>query len=129
MHIFRRTLLFLLAVSVLAGFAGAGCSRSKSPGVSSDQAKVFDSASDDIKQTWEKAQAADATNNYVDTLNALNQLKQIQLSDAQRDVLNKKFDDFDQRLWSAAAKNDPSAVAAAQVMRSRPGVPANTQKN
>lgn len=111
-------ILLWLAVSALALGPGAGCGRSNNA-ISAAQSKAFDSAPADVRETWQKALAADAATNYLEILNLLNSLKQMQLSDEQRDVLNKKFTDFDQRLWAAAAKNDPSAQQAVQAMRTR----------
>ena len=117
-------ILLWLAVAALATLPVAGCSKSNG-GVSAAQSKAFDSAPVDVKDTWQKALAADSATNYLDTLNLLNRLKQMQLTDEQRDVLNKKFTDFGQRLWAAAAKNDPSALQAVQAMRTRQDLPKN----
>lgn len=119
MSIIRPMILLWLAVAALTTLLGTGCSRSNG-GFSATQSKAFDSAPADVRETWQKALAADAATNYMDTLNLLNSLKLMQLSDEQRDVLNKKFTDFDQRLWAAAAKKDPSALQAVQAMRTRP---------
>src|SRR5215469_7337008 len=120
---FRPTLLLWLAVACLAVSLGAGCGKSTSGGISAAQSSVFDSAPADVKDTWQKVLAADAATNYLDTLKLLNKLNVMQLTDAQRNVLDKKSTDFMQRLWSAAAKNDPSAQQAVQAMRTRQTLP------
>jgi len=118
MHKLVQIISLLVFVSALGLFAGAGCGKSNA-GFNSADGKVFDTAPAEIKQAWQDVLAADAGTNYVETLGLLNKLKRMPLSEEQSTVVTKKFSDFDQRLFSAAATNDPSAVQALQVMRTR----------
>jgi hypothetical protein len=91
----------------------AGCGP-KAPTLSSQDMKAFESAPAEVKQTWEKALAADRANDYVNAAALLNSLEQMTLSDPQKQALAVERDAFGQRLMKAAEKNDPAAVKAIQ---------------
>jgi hypothetical protein len=91
--------------------AGCGQERAK---ITSQQSKAFDSAPPEVKQTWDKALAADKANDYANAQNLLDNLKLMQLNDEQTQALDKERAGFGQRLWQAAENNDPAAVKAIQ---------------
>ena len=99
----------LAGAMVLAG----GCGNS-APKLSTEQNKTFDSAPTEVKQTWDKALAADKANDYVTAAAALDSLKAMILSDAQKQALNVERDAFNSRLMKAVDKNDPAAIQAVQ---------------
>ena len=107
-----------LALLVLGLFAFTGCGE-RAPQLNSDQRKAFDSASPEVKQLWEKALAADQTNDYVNAAATLDGLKKLTLTDAQSQALDAERIAFGHRLMQAAEKNDPAAIQAVQ----------NSQKN
>lgn len=106
-------------MGMLAGcLAGAlllatGCGQSSAK-LTTEQSKTFDSAPAEVKQTWEKALAADKANDYVAAQTALDSLDKMILSDLQRKALEVESGNFGMRLWQAAEKNDPAAVKAVQ---------------
>lgn len=103
-----------LAVLVLMLLASSGCNQQSTPKLTSEQLKAFDSAPADMKQTWNKALAADKANDYVNAQNLLDSLNQTNLSELQRSALEIETSTFQARLWQAAEKNDPAAVKAVQ---------------
>ncbi len=101
----------LLALTVLIS---AGCGQNAAH-LTADQTKAFDSAPPEVKQTWDKALAADKSNDYVAAQTALSSLSQMILSDQQQKVLDEERAAFGQRLMQAADKNDPAAVEAVKL--------------
>ncbi len=101
-------------VFALALLLCAGCG-DKSLQLTPNQTKVFDDASAEVKQAWEKALVADKANNYVEAQTLLSNLNDMVLSDPQRKVLDDERAAFGQRLMQAADKNDPAAIQAAQM--------------
>jgi hypothetical protein len=101
---------------IILGFAlilTAGCGP-KAPALSSSDLKAFDSAPPEVKQTWEKALAADKANDYVTAQSLLDSLGKMQLSAEQSNAVVAESGTFSARLWQAAEKNDPAAVKAVQ---------------
>jgi hypothetical protein len=107
------TLAMPLAAVVFVLLTGAGCGN-KTVTLTSAQSNAFDSAPAEVKQTWQKALAADKANDYVTANNLLDSLKTMKLDDAQTTALQTEYTAFSQRLWDAAQKNNPAAVKAAQ---------------
>lgn len=99
----------LASALVLAG----GCGNS-APKLSTEQNQAFASAPVEVKQTWDKALAADKANDYVTAAAALDSLKAMILSDPQRQALDVERDAFNSRLMKAVDKNDPAAIQAVQ---------------
>lgn len=102
--------------SLLAGLSFAlllcaGCGP-KTPKLTSDEMKAFESAPAEVKQTWEKALAADKANDYVNAQNLLDSLQQMPLNEAQSNALTSENAAFSYRVLQAAEKNDPAAVKA-----------------
>jgi hypothetical protein len=82
--------------------------------LTSEQSKAFDGAPPEVKQTWEKALAADKANDYVVAQTSLDSLGHMILSDAQRQALDTESAALGLRLMKAVEKNDPVAVKAVQ---------------
>jgi hypothetical protein len=101
------------AVFLFALLISAGCGEN-SLKLTASENKAFGSAASEIRQTWEKALAADKAKDYSNAQTLLESLHQMQLSEDQRNTLEKERADFGQRLWAAAEKNDPEAVKAVQ---------------
>lgn len=91
----------------------AGCGQHVTK-VTAEQNKAFDSAPAEVKQTWEKALAADKANDYVNAAAALDSLRKMTLSDQQSQALEAERAAFGERLMQAAEKGDPAAVQAVQ---------------
>jgi hypothetical protein len=113
-----RLVLPPLVACALTTLAAAGCTKHADK-PSATQNAAFDGAASDIKQTWDQALSADQSGNFVDAWKLLNKVMQSQLTNDQRDTLNAEFDSFGPRLAAAAKTNNPSAVQAVQLMRTR----------
>jgi hypothetical protein len=100
---------FLAIALLVAG----GCGN-QTVKLTSEQTKSFDTVPSEVKQAWDKALTADKANDYVNAQKLLDNLKQMQLNDEQKQALETERATFDQRLWQAAEKNDPAAVKAVQ---------------
>ena len=94
----------------------AGCGQHAAK-LTAAQSSAFDNAPAEVKQTWEKALAADKANDYVTAGAALDSLKKMILSDQQSQALETERAAFGQRLMQAAEKNDPAAIQAVQNSR------------
>ena len=103
----------LLAGGLLAIFLTTGCGE-HAPKLTSQQSKAFDNAPADVKETWDKALAADKANDYVTAAALLDNLKKMYLSDEQAKALDAERITFGERLMQAVDKNDPQAIKAAQ---------------
>ena len=105
--------VYSTGLALLAGalLLVAGCGP-KVAQLTSEQSKAFDSAPPEVKQMWEKALAADKTNDYVTAAASLDSLQKMILSDPQTQALNAERDAFGERLMKAAGKNDPAAIQA-----------------
>ena len=102
-----------LAILIVGLLLAAGCGDHTSK-VTAEESKTFDSAPPEVKQTWEKALAADKANDYVAAAAALDSLKKMILSDQQSKALDAERNAFSQRLLQAVDKNDPTALQAIQ---------------
>lgn len=107
------TLAAPLALLALALLVGAGCGE-RTTKLTTDQSKAFDSAPPEVKQTWEKALAADKANDYVTAAASLDSLKKMILSDEQSKAVEAEREAFGRRLIKAIDKNDPAAIQAVQ---------------
>ena len=107
-----------LWILLLAGVAGIlfGCSQKAR--LNESDLKVFDGASPDLKQCWQTACAAAATNGYVETIVRLRVLMGENLSAAQRAGVEKAMTDIDARLMKAVNRGDPSAQKALETLQS-----------
>jgi len=103
----------LLALLVGALLLVAGCGQ-KVAKLTSEQSKAFDSAPPEVKQTWDKALAADKTNDYMTAVGSLDELKKMILSDQQTQALDAERSAFGERLMKAVDKGDPTAIKAVQ---------------
>lgn len=114
----RISSVIFIRVVAAVGLAGVltlanGCG-SGAPKVSAEQNQAFDSAPSEVKQTWDKALAADKANDYVTAAAALDSLKTMTLSDPQKQALDAERDAFNARLMKAVEKNEPAAIQAVQ---------------
>ena len=114
----KPTAKFLTRLPPAACCAGAlllvaGCGP-QTPKVTPEQSKSFDSAPPEVKQTWEKALAADKANDYLTAQTSLDNLNKMILSDSQRQALETENNAFGARLMQAVNKNDAAAVQAVQ---------------
>jgi hypothetical protein len=110
-----KTLTLALASACLAStlLLVAGCGP-KTPKITAEQSKSFESAPPEVKQVWEKALAADKANDYVAAAAALDSLKTMILSDQQRNALDVEREAFGLRLMKEVDKNNPAALQALQ---------------
>lgn len=112
-----KTLTLALTSACLVGalLLVAGCGQ-KTAKITSEQSKTFDSSPPEVKQTWEKALAADKAKDYVTAQAALDSLDKMILSDLQRKALEIEITAFGQRLTLAFEKKEPAAVNAIQTI-------------
>jgi hypothetical protein len=103
-----------LAVAAVSFCVGCGPGSVK---LNSGDKQAFEQAAPDVKQTWERALAADKANDYLNAQTLLDSLEQMTLNDAQKQALLKQREAFNERVWQAAEKNDPGAVKAVQASR------------
>jgi len=109
------TVALQLSIITIALLLGVGCGN-QIPKLTSEESKSFESAPPEVKQTWDKALAADKANDYVTAQTALDGLSQMILSDQQKKALEIESGAFAVRLWQAAEKNDPAAIKAVQAI-------------
>lgn len=109
--ILRQNLPAILLAGILGLVAGCGPHAAK---LTAEQSRAFDNAPTDVKQTWEKALAADKANDYVTAQSSLDSLSQMTLSDPQRQAWETENTSFGTRLMAAVDKNDPAALKAVQ---------------
>lgn len=103
---FSKTALCSLAALMLA----TGCDQPASQRIP----EPFDSAPAEVKQTWERALAADKANDYVTAMAALDWLNKRKLTDPQMNALSAERAEFSERLLKAVMRNDPAAMRAYQ---------------
>ncbi len=113
----KRTFWFLaLAAPLLA----AGCSQKAGPTLSAGDKQAFDKGPPELKQVWERALAADRTNDYVVAQNLLYRLAQQPLLPEQRVAVSNETAVVSKRLYDAAEKGDDAALNAIQQLRRNP---------
>ena len=103
---FTQIALGCLAALMLA----AGCDRPPSQRIP----EPFEVAPAEVKQTWERALAADKANDYGTAMAALDRLQKMPLSDRQEQALTAERAGFTERLLKAVMRNDPAAMRAYQ---------------
>lgn len=99
-----------IALCSVAALMLAGCDQPASQRIP----EPFDGAPVEVKQTWERALAADKTNDYVTAMAALDRLQKMKLSDRQEQALSAELAGFSERLLKAVMRNDPAAMRAYQ---------------
>jgi len=114
-----------MGVVLAAGITLAGCGQAGSRAGGSG----FNSAAPEIKATWDKAVAADRTDDYVPAVLGYKQVlrQRDQLSPDQLKTVEEASIKLLQRLANAASKGDPAAQQALATMRDverarRPGL-------
>jgi hypothetical protein len=89
------------AILIFALLLGAGCGQNKVK-LTASESKAFDSAPAEVKLAWEKALATDKAINYATTQKLLENLRQMQLNDEQKQAVEKERAAFGQRLGAEA---------------------------
>jgi hypothetical protein len=110
-----RTQAGWMGVILAVGMALGGCGQAGSGAGGSS----FNTAAPEIKATWDKAVAADRTNDYVPAVLGYKQvlLQRDQLSPAQVKAVEDASVKLFQRLAEASSKGDPAAQQALATMR------------
>ncbi len=75
-------------------------------------AEPFDNAPPDVKAAWQRALAADNTNDYATAIATLDWLNKRKLTDPQMNALSAERAKFSERLLKAVMRNDPAAIRA-----------------
>jgi len=101
---FSKFTVCSLAALVLA----AGCDQP----ATQKTAGPFDSAPAEVKAAWQRALAADKTNDYATAIAALDWLNKRTLTDPQMHALSAERAEFSERLLKAVVRNDPAAIRA-----------------
>jgi len=114
-----------MVVVLAVGLVLAGCGK----GGSGAGGSSFNNAAPEIKATWDKAVAADQTNDYVPAVLGYKQVlhQRDQLSPGQLKAVEEASIKLSQRLVEASSKGDPAAQQALATMRDmerarRPGL-------
>ncbi len=111
-----KTLTHLLAglgMIALAGLLAVGCGKSASA-----NAKAFDSASPEIKATWDKAQTAAKAKDYATALLTFQQLQaRTDLTPDQIKAVGEAATAVSDQMYEASNKGDPAAEKAIETMR------------
>ena len=94
-----------------------GCGE-KTRKLTAADAKAFDSASPEIKQSWALAQAAAGTNDYVVSILTLRSMLSRGLSKEQIDAVMDALSTYDAKLMKAVNRGDPAAQKALETLRS-----------
>ena len=104
-----------ISVLMAVGLALAGCGKAGSRAGGGG----FDTAAPELKAAWEKAVAADQTNDYVAAVLGFKQvlLQRDQLSPSQLKAVEDASAQLFQRLGEAASKGDPAAQQALTTLR------------
>jgi len=121
-----RNLMGWLGIVLAVGLAVASCGK----GGSKAGGRDFDRAAPEIKAAWEKAVAADQTNDYVTAVTEYRVVlvQRDHLSPSQIKAVEGANATLFQRLREAASKGDPAAQQALATLRGqerarRPGGP------
>ena len=101
--------------AVLLGACGQG-----NPKLTSADTKAFDSATPQLKQKWAQAQAAAATNDYVQAIVTLRAMLLRDLSKEQVQAVKDALSAFDAKMMKAVDRGDPAAKKALEALSSPP---------
>ena len=94
-----------------------GCGQSSSKLTSADL-KTFDGATPQLKQNWAQAQAAGATNDYVQAIVTLRSMLSANLSKEQIEAVQNALSACDAKLMKAVNRGDAAAQKALETLRS-----------
>jgi hypothetical protein len=94
-----------------------GCGQSSSKLTSADL-KTFDGATPQLKQNWAQAQAAAATNDYVQAIVTLRSMLSANLSKEQIEAVHNALSACDAKLMKAVNRGDAAAQKALETLRS-----------
>jgi hypothetical protein len=106
----RNGLSKIALCSLTALMLAIGCEKPPSQRIP----EPFEGAPAEVKQSWERALAADQANDYVTAMAALDQLQKMKLSDRQEQALAAERSGFSERLLKAVMRHDPAAMKAFQ---------------
>jgi hypothetical protein len=111
-----RSLAFCLLVVAVAGLSGCGKT------AATDGNKAFQSASPDLKKSWDMAMAAMKTNGYAAAILHLQELRaQPGLSAEQTKAVEETSTAISDKMYDAANDGDPAAKQAIEDLRSASG--------
>jgi hypothetical protein len=110
-----KNLILISSVSVFCALV-FGCG--KGPKLTAADQKAFANAAPDIKQSWVVAQAAAATNDYVQAILTLRSLLGPALSVEQIEAVQNAITAYDTKLVNAASHGDTEAQKQLDTLRS-----------
>ena len=113
-----KKLAACMGAALVGSLVLAGCGQRGSGGGSG----TFDSAPPEIREAWDKAVAADKTNDYVTAVLGYKQIlaQQDRLPPNQAKVVQEASGNLFQRLVAASAKGDPAARQALAQLQPAP---------
>ncbi len=98
----------------------AGCHKQGAGELTDKDRQAFDSASAELKQTWQAALEAVKTNDYVGAQTLLYGMLNQNLSPDQKEAVTKESTSINNRLYEGVEKGDPVAVKAFEDMKRNP---------
>ena len=107
---------FALSWAALLGGCGQG-----GPKLTSADMKAFEGAAPELKQSWDLAQAAAGTNDYVSAILRLRSMLSPNLSTEQLQAVQNAISSYDEKLLKAADRGDAAAKKTLETLHS-PGV-------
>jgi hypothetical protein len=112
----KSALTLTILLSVCLGLF-CGCGRSGTELTEAD-ARAFDGAPTELKQYWAQANAAAATNDYVQAIFTLRSLLRQSLTAEQLAAVQKALEAFDAQMMEAVARGDANAKKALETLSS-----------
>src|SRR5437764_838029 len=103
-----KNLILLAFLSLFSAMLLCGCGQASRKLTSADL-KAFDGAGADLKQSWARAQAAAATNDYVVAILTLRSMLHQDLSKQQLGAVQNALANYDAKLMKAVDRGDPAA--------------------
>ena len=107
----------LISLTLLSVCLFFGCGQGGRKMTSAD-AKAFDNAAPELKESWQKAQSAGATNDYVVAILTLRSMLPRGLSKPQIDAVQNAISTYDGKMMKAVDRGDPAAQKALEILRS-----------
>ncbi len=111
-----KQLILITSVSLLFTALFVGCG--KSAKLAAADQKAFANAPPEVKQPWDLAQAAAATNDYVQAIVTLRSMLNPTLSVSQIEAVQNAIRTYDAKLVSAASHGDQEAQRQLEALRS-----------
>ena len=107
------SLLFAAASAVALGGCGPGGAK-----VTAANKKAFDNSTPDLQRKWAQAQAAGATNDYVQAIVTLRSMLPQNLSKEQIEAVQNAISMYDANMMKAVDRGDAAAQKALETLRS-----------